>query len=104
MPEVDFEGTTYSVDEDGFIDDFNNSSSPLKYDGKTTKGDRSQMELFPNPVDQQLTPLLAKSNPVSTDRPTRSMTTSQDMPVASETAPSQSTSSSSVAPSRPNSA
>jgi tRNA 2-thiouridine synthesizing protein E len=24
MPEVEFEGKTYSVDEDGFIDDFNN--------------------------------------------------------------------------------
>ena len=24
MPEVEFEGTTYAVDEDGFIDDFNN--------------------------------------------------------------------------------
>lgn len=24
MPDIDFEGTTYAVDEDGFIDDFNN--------------------------------------------------------------------------------
>ena len=38
MPEVEFEGNTYTVDEDGFIDDFNNwDETWMKY-VKTVEG------------------------------------------------------------------
>jgi len=38
MPTVEFEGNTYNVDEDGFIDDFNNWNEDWVKHVKTTEG------------------------------------------------------------------
>ena len=38
MPTVEFEGNTYNVDEDGFIDDFNNWNEAWVRHVKATEG------------------------------------------------------------------
>ena len=38
MPTVEFEGNTFNVDEDGFIDDFNNWNEAWVRHVKTTEG------------------------------------------------------------------